>query len=100
MRITTQANKSARALADRLNLGDCNRIAQALGLSLGYRHSRDDDSRGLAFTVCGGKLVNGEDAPEWLANMNGDCVKTISREALRRNAVKRTGRWTWGRADA
>ena len=49
-----------------LTYGECCRIAQAIGLSLGEYEGRDNDSRGLAFTVCGGKLINGHEAAPWI----------------------------------
>lgn len=35
---------------------------------------------GVAFTVCGGQLVNGEDAPLEIQAMNGWTVDDIARE--------------------
>lgn len=77
-----------------LTNGDCCRIARAIGMSLGEYEGRDDDSRGLAFTVCGGKTVDGREEP-WIARMNGWPVEDIAAEAIKRNAVKKTGRWCW-----
>jgi len=71
------------------------RIARTLGLSMGEYHGRDDDARGLAFTVCGGKRTNGEPAPDWLASLNGCDAYEIAVEALKRKAVRRVGRWGW-----
>ena len=53
------------------------------------------DSRGLAFTVCGGMLTDGTAAPEWIARMNGWSHEEIAAEALARDAVKRSGRYRW-----
>lgn len=75
--------------------GDCSRICEALGLSLGIRHGPMYDSRGLAFTVCGGMLTDGTAAPEWIARMNGWSHEEIAAEALARDAVKRSGRYRW-----
>ena len=47
------------------------RIVRNAGMSV-------DD--GLAFTVCGGQLVNGEDAPERIKAMNGWPVEDVARE--------------------
>ncbi len=77
------------------SFGDCCRIARTLGMSMGEYQSRDDDSRGLAFTVCGGKLITGQPAPEWLARLNGCEVETIAREAIARGVVERSGRYAW-----
>lgn len=76
-------------LARRTN-GDDERICVALGMSLG-----DGESAGLAFTFCGGQLVNGDRAPEWIAANNGNCVDEIADEAIERNAVEPVGRWGW-----
>lgn len=78
-----------------ITYGDCCRIAQAIGMSLGEYHGRDDDARGLAFTVGAGQLNNGKPAEPWIANMNGWPVEDIAIEALKRKAVKRVGRWNW-----
>lgn len=79
----------------RVTFGDFVRIAEALGLSMGEYWGRDDDFRNLAFTVCGGQLVWGESAPEWLVKLNGCCVDTIAKEALKRGAIRPVGRWGW-----
>lgn len=73
----------------RITYGDHQRIAEALGMSL------DDD--GCAFTVFGGHLTSWEDAPDWLADLNGNDVSDIADEALKRKAVKPVGRWGWER---
>lgn len=52
------------------------KITRSLGMSV---------SDGLGFTVCGGQLVNGEDAPDWVAEMNGWSVEEIARSAQARN---------------
>ncbi len=78
-----------------LTYGDCNRIAVALGLSPGEWHGRDDDARGLAFTVCGGELTDGSKPPPWLGRMNGWHVEEIAKEAIERHAVERVGRYGW-----
>ncbi len=39
---------------------------------------------GLAFTVCNGRLVNGDQCPEWLLLFNGSCVFEAGRAIKRR----------------
>jgi hypothetical protein len=41
------------------------KIVRAAGMSV---------EDGLAFTVCGGQLVNGEDAPDYIKEVNGSPV--------------------------
>jgi hypothetical protein len=79
----------------RCSAGDCSRICEALGMSLGICHGPMDDSRGLAFTVCGGMLTDGTTAPAWIARMNGWSHEEIAAEALARDAVRRSGRYQW-----
>ena len=44
---------------------------------------------GLAFTVCGGQLVNGQVAPDWVVRLNGSCIYDVAEEVLerRRSAI-------------
>lgn len=70
----------------KITYGDCKRIAEALGFSV---------VDGLAFTIGGGKLCNGDAAPDWIAKMNGHPVEGIAREAMERKAVERQGRYAW-----
>jgi hypothetical protein len=92
---TVQMARTSHLCSAHLTYGDCCRIAQAIGLSLGEYEGRDNDGRGLAFTFCGGQLNNGHEAEPWIARMNGWPVKDIADEALRRKAVKKVGRWAW-----
>lgn len=48
------------------------RFVESLGMSV--------SSDGVAFTVCGGQLVNGETAPPEIARMNGWTVDDIALE--------------------
>jgi hypothetical protein len=94
--VCTLANSGCKIhSATTLSYGDCCRIAQAIGLSLGEYERRNNDSRGLAFTVGGGKLNNGQEAEPWIARMNGWTVEEIAQEALNRQTVERSGRWKW-----
>lgn len=96
MKLDKPANRAV-TIRKRLCFGDHVRIAQVLGLSMGEYWGIDDDCRNLAFTVCGGQLVWGGAAPEWLASMNGCRVQAIAEEAIRRGAVRPAGRWEWER---
>jgi hypothetical protein len=60
-------------------------------MSLGEYEGRNEDNSGLAFTVAGGKTVDGREVP-WIARMNGWPVEDIAADAIKRNAVKKTGR--------
>lgn len=62
---------------DSLTYRQATRVCRSLGLSV---------SDGLAFTVCGGQLVNGEDAPEWLRCMNGWPVEDVASAALKESS--------------
>jgi len=92
---TVEMAHTSHLCSAHLTYGDCCRIAQAIGLSLGEYEGRDNDGRGLAFTICGGKLNNGHEAEPWIARMNGWPVEDIADEALRRKAVRKVGRWAW-----
>jgi hypothetical protein len=92
---TVQIACTCHLCSAHLTYGDCCRIAQAIGLSLGEYDCRDDDSRELAFTIHDGQLNNGHETEPWIARMNGWPVEDIADEALRRKAVKRVGRWAW-----
>ena len=59
-----------------MNIKDATRLVRSIGMSV---------EDGLGFTVCGSQLVNGEDAPDWIAEMNGWCVDEIADEIERRN---------------
>lgn len=48
------------------------RFVESLGMSV--------SSDGIAFTVCGGQLVNGETAPPEIARMNGWTVDDVVAE--------------------
>lgn len=82
---------------NKLTHGDCLRICVTIGMALGEKHSREDDARGLAFTVGGGHLRNGDMPELWIAAMNGWPAEDIAIECCRRKAVKRVGRWGWER---
>ena len=47
------------------------RIVRVAGMSV---------ENGLAFTVCGGQLVSGEDAPDQIKRMNGWPVQDVASE--------------------
>lgn len=65
-----------------MNIKDAKRLVRSIGMSV---------EDGLGFTVCGSQLVNGEDAPEWIAEMNGWCIDEIAEKIKRRNnAAART----------
>ena len=51
------------------------RLVESVGMSV-----LEDD--GLAFTVCGGELVNGDEAPPAIARMNGWDVFDIAEAIL------------------
>jgi hypothetical protein len=57
--------------AKRLDHKKCRALAESLGMSV------SDD--GVAFTVCGAQLVNGEPAPYWIARMNGLTVEEVAK---------------------
>ena len=59
-----------------MNIEDATRLVRSIGMSV---------EDGLGFTVCGSQLVNGDDAPDWIAEMNGWCVDEIAEEIERRN---------------
>lgn len=60
--------KTKSRLVEKLSTRQVRKIVRDLGLSI------SDD--GLAFTVCGGQLLNGHTAPEWIADLNGcDCFE-------------------------
>jgi hypothetical protein len=48
------------------------KIVEAAGMSV------SDD--GVAFTVCGGQLVNGQEAPQKIKDMNGWGVEDVAKE--------------------
>jgi hypothetical protein len=50
------------------------RLVRSLGMSI------SDD--GVAFTVCGGQLVGGQDAPAEIQAMNGWTVDDVAREVV------------------
>lgn len=43
-----------------------------------------DDETKLAFTVCGGQLVNGNAAPDWIKELNGECVLVAAEDIIKR----------------
>jgi hypothetical protein len=47
------------------------KVCRSVGMSV----SND----GLAFTVCNGRLVNGDHAPEWIRRINGCTVEEAAR---------------------
>lgn len=49
-------------------------LVRSLGMSI------SDD--GVAFTVCGGQLVNGQDAPPEIQSMNGWTVDDVAQEVI------------------
>ena len=53
-------------------------VARKLGLSV---------KDGLGFTVAGSRLVDGSKAPDWVAKLNGCCVREIVREVQRRKKL-------------
>lgn len=52
-------------MAKRLSYKKAVEIVEAAGMSV---------EDGLAFTVCGGQLVWGDDAPDYIKQVNGCCV--------------------------
>jgi hypothetical protein len=55
-----------------MRYSEAKKIVQAAGMAI------SDD--GVAFTVCGGQLVNGEKAPPNIAAMNGWTVDEVAAE--------------------
>lgn len=94
---TTNAAASNASTSERLSYRDCFKIAECIGMSLGEYGGPNDDTRGLAFTIAGGRLLDATDAPKWLADMNGSPVEDIAIEALKRRLVRRDGRWNWNK---
>ncbi|MDI3559846.1 hypothetical protein [Bradyrhizobium sp. Arg816] len=62
------------------------KLVRSLGMSI------SDD--GVAFTVCGGQLVNGEDAPPEIQDMNGWTVDDVAREVASRRQTDES--WPFG----
>jgi hypothetical protein len=68
-----------RRMAEQMTTRKVRKLVRDIGMSI--------SSDGLAFTVCGEQLVNGDDAPDWIAELNGsDCFEVV-KEILRRKAV-------------
>ena len=57
-----------------MNYRDARDLVRSIGMSV------SDD--GVAFTVCGGQLVNGHEAPPEIQAMNGWTVDDVAREVI------------------
>jgi hypothetical protein len=57
-----------------MNYSDARDLVRSLGMSV------SDD--GVAFTVCGGQLVNGHEAPAEIQAMNGWTVDDVAGEVM------------------
>lgn len=68
------------------------KYAAALDLVRSLGMSVSDD--GVAFTVCGGQLVNGEDAPPEIRAMNGWTVDEVAAEVSAKRATHEN--WPFG----
>lgn len=55
---------------------DARKLVESLGMSI--------SGDGVAFTVCGSELINGEPAPPAIVEMNGWTVDDVAREVTER----------------